>query len=413
MAHIVFLTYRFFPQTDANAACAYNVMEEMLSAGHEVTCLCGGDYCSKEYELVNGVRVLRVKHTAYSDQLEKSMHPVQRLWLKGTHIIHSVFLLKDFPNVEKSFSKQLSDALERIERDHHIDLIIGVFRPSATIFACLDFKRKHPDSVIVGWYLDVLKGAVKPPLIPKKYYDELCDSREVKIFAEFNRVYLPEHGRFFYMDFPTSLDEKIRYINFPTLKLLQKQDPSTCDGIRLIYAGVFDRDYRNPMKFFHSLSLLKERHLKIVFDYYGTSNMEDEIDDYISKHPGLIQKHGRVSKDKVDEENAKADYLISIGNNIRGILPSKTFELIGTKKPIIHFTDGDTDEALNYYRDYPNICIISKTDSPEQMAENIFGFIQSEKETISDEQILTRYRNASPKVIADYFLKETAYETIT
>lgn len=406
MAHIVFLTYHFFPQTDANAACAYNVMEKLISDGHVVTCLCGGDNNSKEYEQVNGVRVLRVKHRAYSDKLEKSTNPIQIMWLKGKHIIQSVFLIKDFPNVEKRFSKQLSKALKRIELDLHIDLIIGVFRPSAAIYACMDFKRKYPNSVIVGWYLDVLKGAVKPPLIPKKNYDDMCDAREIKIFSMFDRVYLPEHSKFYYADFPASLNEKIRYISFPTLRILGTNNTPAGAETHLVYAGVFDRDYRNPIKLFQALSILKERGINIILDYYGTSNMENEIDDFISKSPGLIQKHGRVPKSKVDEENAKADYLISIGNNIRGILPSKTFELIGTLKPIIHLTDGDSDEALKYYNDYPNICIIPKTYSAAQMADTIFRFICSEKKHISEEQILARYHNSSPNVIADYFLKE-------
>ena len=54
----------------------------------------------------------------------------------------------------------------------------------------------------------------------------------------------------------------------------------------------------------------------------------------------------------------KADFIISFGNSYNEMIPSKTLEIVGYRKPIVHFSQLESDASELYLRDYPMWCNI-------------------------------------------------------
>lgn len=399
MAHFVFLTHGFFPDSDANISCTYNVMAELLKSGDSVTCICGAKTGYDKEEIIKGVRVIRVRYVPYMYVLNKQKNLFGKVMVRLLHTLKSVLVWNLFPDVEPEFTKRLYKSLVCLNEAATIDCVIGVFRPYSTIEAALRFGKNNPKVKTVGWYLDVLKGAVKPSFVTQGYYEKLCDKREPIILDSLNEIIMPGHARHYYEDYPERIKNKMSYVEFPTLVVKEEETPKLRNSIfcSLLYAGSFDKIYRNPVPLFETLIKLNEK-VPVEFHYYGGSNMEETIHEYSQKYPFIIC-HGYAEKQVVENAVSKASLMVSVGNNIKGIVPSKIFELFSTLKPIVHFTDGEIDGTLPYFEKYPNVCVLNKTDDSSVNADKLFTFLKVANKIISRQLILETYPEANPENI--------------
>lgn len=397
MPSIVFLLGKYYPETDANIICCNNIISKLQSDGNKVIVIAGTEDESS-YGFVNGVEVYRVKNIEsekYNNRLKSK--GIKKTAYKIARMVKSFIGISKFPDVEPQFSKSLFQVLERICEEQQVDCIIGAFRPYSTIKAMLLHKKNHSESntKYVGYYLDVLGGAVKPFGAPKHLYDRLCVSADYKTFESLDTVLMAENGRIYY-DKPLfdRVKEKIHYINFPMLVL--KQGSTVSNNKRVFtYIGYLDKDYRNPTFVIKLFNQLSSEGYDLKLHLYGTSNMDDDISNLVDDTATFY--HGRLNRDDVEQTLLDSDVLVSFGNNISGIVPSKIFELIGYKKPILHIVKDENDSSIQYMRDYPNSYILYENSGFDNAKDQVLSFLSRRESFMTDDYITRTFYSATPE----------------
>ena len=403
MSNIIFLTGSFFPEADANVTCSFQIMSQLKAEGHNVSCICGTAGSGGE-DYINGIPVYKVAHKI-TGNLDTS-NKCYRLKKLGQYI-KKMFLLPRFPNVEPLYSKTLYNKLEEISCLKKPDCVIGVFRPFATVKAAMLWKKHHPETKVIGYYLDVLKGAVKPDGMPLNLYNIMCDYKETRIFKKLDLVLMAENGRKFHNNTKFTELHNIRYVNFPTLIFRKINSQNKHPDVRtFVYAGYIDRQYRNPLLLIEILKQLQDKGNKIRLDFYGSSNMESELKELSKLYCDWFIYHGKVSKEEADEAISQADFLVNIANDISGIVASKTFELLATGKPIIHFSNPKLDSSLPFFNSYPEVLIINKSTECSKVLVEVEKFINERHETVSKEYLEKEYYSATPMATTNYILEE-------
>lgn len=401
MRRIVLVFRSYPPETTANVVCMINVLEALKKLDQvKLICVCGTVGESK-VEYNDGVEIHKIHHISYSDKIAKNNNMFKKLFYSIRHALHSVIVLPIFPNVEPIFSLKIYRELLRINTKAEIDCIVSAFSPYATIAGMQQFKKKHKQTKCIAFFLDVLRGRKPPFGISDNYYRKLCLSREKKLFKKVDKIILPEGSKVMFMgeEFE-SFNNKFRYVNFPVLRIKDSKE-NTLNNLRFVYTGTLDKHYRNPSKVIDIINKLKESGLNVCFDIYGKSDMEEELRRIQDRSAGAVVYHGMVPKEVADIACEEADYLINIGNHVAGMVPSKTFEMMGYKKPIIHFSLGDSDTATVFVKKYTNSLIVDMNEATSTASEKIMTFINKEKIQISDEELLREFYSATPEAIVD------------
>ncbi|MBD0679880.1 glycosyltransferase [Pseudomonas sp. PSB11] len=138
--------------------------------------------------------------------------------------------------------------------------------------------------------------------------------------------------------------------------------------IRLVFIGNFHVGIREP---FWASDVIERLagflHLKndqpIVFDIYGASNGVDVA----SICSPIINWHGPLDRERVNEVIGGADFLVNIENTNCSMIPSKIVEYIATGKPIIDIAqkNKDVSRLLNLYAAEGGAIIIDENFSNE------------------------------------------------
>jgi glycosyltransferase involved in cell wall biosynthesis len=138
--------------------------------------------------------------------------------------------------------------------------------------------------------------------------------------------------------------------------------------IRLVFVGNFHVGIREP--FFASSiveGLASFLHMKtgqrIVFDVYGASNGVDVA----SICSPIINWHGPLDRERVNEVIGSADFLVNIENMNCSMIPSKIVEYIATGKPIIDVAQKkkDVSKLIDLYAAEGGAIIIDEHFSSE------------------------------------------------
>lgn len=406
MKHLVFISGKYLPDNNAVVMCVSNIIGEMQhNDSYKITCICATTGKSR-IERIHNVQIHRVHHVSYSDAINNEKSRIVLKIRQILHFLHSVLVYPLFPNTEPSLTGKFKRTLEQIERESHIDCIIATFRPWETLAAMVGYRKKHAETKCIAYFLDVLRNANPPRGLNIEAYVSLCDKREQHAFKFYDKIILPEKSRSIYdtADYE-KYKSKISYANFPALKI-KKASRAHKEGslIRCVFAGTTNSQYRNPeipIKVFEKAQGIKRG---IFFDLYGRSDMYDSLTDYSNMYSDFFCYHGEVDKSVADIATDDATFLVSIGNTMPNMVPSKTFEMMGYKKPIIHFFASSEDPSINYLKNYPD-CILLNTQLPaELLAKELCEFFDRERIVIEDEYLLSRFYSATPQALVDLII---------
>lgn len=290
-------------------------------------------------------------------------------------------------------NKRIKTRIAELNNINRYDAIIGVALPIDTAIAGCGFNN------YILYELDALsnnpanKGLVKKMLMyrVKKIEKMIFEQASLIIHMEYNRVYF---GKSEYNHYRT----KSVYADIPNLLPLKKVDVSqNNEEVVCAYFGALLKNIRNPSYLIKIMDAISKK-IKICCEFYSRGNCEDILKRAVAQNPNVIKMEGYVPTEVVVERQNRADFLISIGNNLAGddrSFPSKTIEYISTGKPIIHIGGGVNDSAISYLDKYGNSCIINPNDSFEFNVNKVKEFIYKTKgNVVSFEKTKkTFYRN--------------------
>lgn len=167
------------------------------------------------------------------------------------------------------------------------------------------------------------------------------------------------------------------------------------------YAGNLDKNVRpidEILKFFSYLDDSFKLHIvpKYPLNY---------CDDLINLLGSKIQVHPRMTFDQVYTNELDSKFLISIGNVIDYQVPGKTFELMSTGKPIIHFSYIPNDPVVDYLKKYGDFFHIKLYEDTKKQVELLKLYINTEHKNLSFDDVLHQCPYYDPEKITDYFIE--------
>ena len=405
MKNIVFVLEKYSPERSANVSCVENIIDVLKKEDCKITVICASEI-KTGIDSIDGIEIHRIKHIPYGSKLNRCSSAVKKGFLKLIHFIKSVFVLPIYPNVTPVVSCKVFKRPIDIHRKHKIDCVICVFQPYFPVAAALMFKRLYSDISVLGYYLDVPKGANRPFGVPQSVFEKLCDNSQVRDFLKYDAVILPECSKMYYENEKYErFRNKIVYLNFPTFLKSNYVGDKSSDSLNFVYAGTTDSVYRNPLFSLSIFMELRKYRPELQFHLYGRSDIVDELRDIEKKTDGAFVYHGIVSKEEADLAIRNADYCVNYGNNVAGMVPSKVFELISTGKSIIHFTPGDSDSSKKYLEKYEKAHIVDCQRTNEEIVADFISFLDSEKTEIPYSALESIFYSATPEAVAKEILK--------
>lgn len=252
------------------------------------------------------------------------------------------------------------NALEKLNDEVQLDVIIPVSNNFVTQLAALRFKKHHSKIKWIAFITD--------PFSENYIY------YKYKIFKNFwrNLNLRKEQEIYSYMDYGMFTPEIYRYVSkvfhikseiifkiefaLSDLKSNKPVEIRSAALCRLIYAGMFYKEIRNPEFALKILSQVPD----VSFDMYvGKGECEDIILRY--NHQNFNRSEYVDRKRYLDMIYREYDILVNVGNNASLQAPSKMLELISTGKPIINFYHSK-DSQYEMIEKYPLGLNIGKDD---------------------------------------------------
>ena len=404
--HIVIILEGYTPDSSANINCIKNIVRELLKQEDVKISIVCASHTTTGLDTIDGTVVHRIKYRNYASKLSGCTSKLKKRFLILGHFFKSVLLLPLYPNVTPSITNKVYKELIKIQNTEGIDCLISVYQPYFPIKAALKFKKKFYSIPVIGYYLDVMKGANKPFGTTQRFFEMLCDRSQKKDFAKLDKIFLPECSKVYYdIKYFSEYHSKFKYLNFPTLLKEYFSGEKDSDSLNFVYAGTTNHAYRNPLRAINLLIKAHEHYHNIVFHLYGDSDMKDELKQLEIQSNGAFVYHGLVKKEVADNAIQQADYCVNFGNNVSGMVPSKIFELIATGKSIIHFTSGSGDSSLEYLRKYPKAIIIDYQETDEEILPNLIDALQEKRIYIDYDSIERIFYTATPKAVSNEIVK--------
>ena len=349
MKHIVFVIGYYLPEAGSTSLCAIKVMNDLYNRYDvSISCVCGTTGI-QGVENKDNKDIYRIHHITYTDSFDKVQTKFEQYYTKVHKTINDIMNLRYYPDMDRGYSQSIYTILNKIEKTKHIDCIVAVYMPKQTISGVLMFKEKNPGVHTIAYFIDTLRSN-KPRFLPLSIHTKMLDIYENVIFDNFDKIILMKYGYAYYSKYLCKkYSNKIHYLGLPSLELMNLKHKNSI-GLKCSYIGTTYSDIRNPIYAMKVFEMANRKDNRILLQIYGPSNMKIEMMNWQIHHSQSFYYHDFISHEEIINVYEDTDYIVSIGNRLKGVVPGKTFEIFGTLKPIIHFTDVLNDSSLEFIK---------------------------------------------------------------
>ena len=267
--------------------------------------------------------------------------------------------------------------LNDLHIEHAYDCVMTVCSPMAAHLAGMDFKIEHPSVRHIAYTVDPY--TTRDRKLPFFVSFDRSAKREKRILAKADTLLLSEEI------YQNRLDLYESAVPLPYIlpPLQETVDKPQSEYIDCVYAGRFYEDIRNPEQLLRTFASLNNRNIRLHLFSVGC---EDIVQAYADSNDNIVP-HTTVSHEEITRIYRYADVLVNVGNTDAEFLPSKTFEYIAARKPILHFSANSDDcPIINHYP-------LAFQVKPYTNKEAIEAFLsQSKGKAVSEELILSIYK---------------------
>lgn len=319
---------------------------------------------------------------------------------KVMHTFGSLLLFTNLLGNQLWFRKAVCKKLEEINSLHPIDIVFSVCSPLAAIWAGIDFKKKHPQIRLCSYTVDPYSTPDR--IRPLFHTRQSMLNLERNALSSVDCCLLSEEVYNTRTDIREGLHcEPLPYLmpQFLNNGEVEHKRKSAKNTVQCVYAGSFYDSIRNPEYLMRVFASLKGEQITL---HLYSKGCEKIISKYVPNEHIVV--HGLVSQAELKEIYKKADVLIGVGNAVSDFLPSKTFEYISLRKPIIYFNyEGVDNSVLN---DYPCSLQLSNASPIESSVEEIKAFCKDiPTELVNQEQLEKIYAKHTPSSIKSVLVK--------
>lgn len=290
-----------------------------------------------------------------------------------------------------------------IIREYDIDIVVCVYRPVECLLVGLKLKTKHKALCVIGYFLDNIQELQ----MSAKWKDIIITYNQRRLLKKLVRTYNQLIALKYYR---TTFEEIVgctqntNYVGLPSIIQHTRYNApvSHCDDeITVVYTGSFNPDCRRPDGILNYLCDVCDVLPKIRVHLYswGCDELVAEAKQKMGEHLVL---HGRVTLEEAQKAMESADILLNVGNDLPCAVPGKLFEYFSTGKPIINYCYRMNDGAVEDYKKYGNILIVSAQG--DNRVEACVDFVQNRKQ-LPWERLCTTFADSLPEYTANQIMK--------
>lgn len=376
MATILFVSGSYFPYATANAVCVKKFEDVLREKGHRVI------YCNRKHDLYEpdyyyyeGTELYTVGKN--SDLFFQSLQRLGQLTLpnhmKGCFTV-SYKAFRMFMKIinfgvssadlrikaSKLYLDHYSDRIVTICKQENVDLIMSVSMPFDSHKAVLQAMQKLKGRNMrqpkwITYCIDAYwsKVGINHAEVLRKKAEENAVFKESDMILLLETIANDFSSKEF--DFCRS---KIQQLPLPLFDLkLDKQYKDgilyTSDVLNCLFAGTIYDDYSNVDALVAVIRNISDKHtiFHIMGKIYPKSlNLLEELQE---EYPERLIIYGRQSYDYAKGSMQRADILVNLANDNSNQIPSKIFEYIACRKPIINIYRNPDDIGAKYLQKYP------------------------------------------------------------
>ena len=384
----------------ASGTCVMNDAVQLLENGWDVHIL---SYETKR-KAPEGVRFEFVPRKLFQELENRTENPRWKKLFAGLYRLQVAFFSCLWPLNSLTYPGKLERAIRKqIDRNRY-DVVVPVYTQLDPLIAVFRIKKRNPALKCVAYFIDSLSAGPTPRLLSEegkikkglRWEARLCSAMDGVIFMESSRRHHERYSRL------QPYYSKCVFLDIPALVMRHdgggNDAPVKKDRFVAAYAGSMPLRIRDPEYAFRVLSRMKDIPLDIVFVGPEADEMKS-----VDTHGLDVRWVGRVPHEEVEKYMREADVLINIGNNVPGMVPSKVFEYIAVKKPILSFAPTDDEPSIPYLEKYGSACSVVGTDDFEENVQAVRAFLTDlPRERLSDADLERRFYNNLPRAFAEY-----------
>lgn len=325
-------------------------------------------------------------------------HKTRGIVSKGIHLLGSAQLKLSLLGNLGWFVSAVYNKLEEIHNQRPIDAILTVCSPLQAHLAGAQFKERHANVRFCAYTVDPYATSAR--VVP--FFRSIKDfvRLEKAVCSKTDCLFLSEEAYNTRDDVYGEIKNKL-----PLPYLLPQSSSRNGDlfdksRTHCVYAGSFYHDIRNPEFMLKVVSSLTNKDITL---HLYSSGCDDLIRQYASNSSN-IEIHGFVSQDELQEVYASCDILIGVGNAMNDFLPSKTYEYLSLRRPIVFFNPkGFNNKVL---AKYPHALQLFDDESVEIAVNKFEDFVSKEKgNTISEKELNELYSTNTATHVREILLK--------
>lgn len=385
----------------ANGICAQAVVSELVRRGHEVVWVCNHEFESHDRQ--DGVEFREIDPRWVDVALAR--HP-------GRSAAHTAIVaanrfgmlrsLGTWPLVSKGYSRRVTRAV--CEACVGADIVVGAYTQIDALIAAHEAKSRNPRLHYIAWFLDSFVGGYGPRFLSAKQLEERGKRWDRELLDNADVVVSMESARCFHMDRCVNEPwfEKMRFLDLPLLDLHRmvdcSDDPGTPKGVKtIVYAGSLPKGIRSPRFFLNVLSCMPEDPLRVVF--VGDAANDDL--NAAASSDRRIEIRGRLSHGDAVALLRSADFVLTLGNRLDNMTPSKVFELMALRKPILATYPIDDEPSMPYLKRYGDVLLLDERSDASEAATKLRDFLRMSHEPPTVEELEKNFWNNTPSAFCD------------
>ncbi len=395
----------------ANGICAKAVMRQ-LSQDNEVYCITNREYgspgvyeeASVKYFTVKPRLVYRLSSRMAYGNLSGVESKVYRLAYAAMNKAKLLLTVGMWPLISPAYANRIYRLAKKLCAEHGVDCIVPIYTQIDTLIAANRVKKRMPHIKYIPYFLDALSGGYGPRYFSENRIRSRGLRWEHRLLPLADRIIAmqssyPHHKRYS-ADAPYY--ERISFFDLPLLNPpAEAEAPQRLmdpQKINLAYVGTLPGGIRSPAYILRVFSRLQGEQWQLYF----VGDSACKLLQTAAKTDERIHIVGRCDHATAMQYEMQADALVNIGNTNPNMTPSKIFEYMSIKKPIVSTAAIEDEPSKQYLRRYPAALILDENDQNVQSAaEQLEGFVSAYRGAILDgEEIRRTFYQNTPEAVA-------------
>lgn len=376
MANILIVSGSYFPHATANAVCVKKFEDILKAKGHNVIyCNRKHDLSEPDYHVYEGTELYTIGKNSdlfyqtidklNSLDLPNGMRSCFNLAYKG---FRAAMKFKNWGKNTRSLRRdainhyldRYSDSIVSLIEKEKIDIVMSVSMPFLSHLAVLNAMKKLNIRELarpkwIAYSIDAYwsKAGIESKDIPT------MKAEEKEIFSACDMILFLDTIKADYNSAEYDFcREKIQSLPLPLFDL--NVDKTYKDGIKkrenalnFVFAGTIYDDFSNieSLDFILRKSSTSTSAIHFMGKVYPKSLAV--LNDLAYDFPEKVFIHGRMPYEFAKGSMQKADILINLANDNSNQIPSKIFEYIACRKPILNIYKLANDVGTEYLHKYP------------------------------------------------------------